>query len=167
MLSEHERLYRATSCAAGIIMRRMALEGGCFCGGVRYRATGAPLNPLHCHCADCRRASGAPFVSWVTFGTADFAFVQGTPASFRYEGRVRTFCGRCGTPLTFQVDDAPDQVDVTIGSLDRPEDLAPRVHVWASDRLPWIRLADGLPTVKRPGAPAVTPGGSGGSVAPG
>ena len=128
-----------------IEMSESPFEGGCLCGAVRYRAVGEPFHPINCHCADCRRASGAPFVSWVSFPAAGFAFAKGQPTSFRYSGRVRTFCGLCGTPLTFQADALPDEIDVTIGSLDHPEQMAPRDQLWVSDRLPWIKLADDLP----------------------
>lgn len=40
------------------------LEGGCLCGAVRYRVTGKPYHVTHCHCSMCRRASGAPLVTW-------------------------------------------------------------------------------------------------------
>ena len=147
-------------------MSEITSKGGCFCGAVRYRAAGAPFNPTNCHCADCRRASGAPFVSWASFPAAGFTFTQGKPESFRYAGRVRTFCGRCGTPLTFQEDESPAEIDVTIGSLDHPEALAPRDHLWVSDRLPWITLADDLPsfeTRRTAGPPAGTaPSGASG-----
>lgn len=133
----------------------MTLEGGCFCGAVRYRVTGVPSSPTICHCADCRRAAGAPFVPWATFQLADFAYISGRPAEYHYEGRRRTFCGRCGTPLTFQADASPDELDVTICSLDEPQRVAPRDHTWVADRLPWVHLSDGLPTfaTARPAAP--------------
>ena len=35
------------------------VEGGCQCGAVRYRITGAPLAVYNCHCRDCQRSSGA------------------------------------------------------------------------------------------------------------
>lgn len=123
----------------------LAFEGGCFCGAVRYRARGIPWAQTICHCADCRRAVGAPLVPWATFRSADFAFTEGRPEEFRYGGRVRAFCGRCGTPLTFQVDEWPDELDVTICSLDEPQRVAPRDHTWVSDRLSWIHLSDGRP----------------------
>lgn len=133
----------------------MALEGGCFCGAVRYRVTGVPSSPTICHCADCRRAAGAPFVPWATFRTADFSYTAGQPEEYRYEGRGRAFCGRCGTPLTFQTDDSLDELDVTIGSLDEPQRVPPGDHTWIADRLPWIHLSDGLPTFAagRPASP--------------
>lgn len=135
--------------------RPMAFEGGCYCGAVRYRVGGIPSSPTICHCADCRRAAGAPFVGWATFRTADFAYIAGKPAEYRYEGRGRTFCGRCGTPLTFQTESSPDELDVTIGSLDEPQRVPPRDHTWVADRLPWIHLSDGLPTfpTARPDSP--------------
>jgi hypothetical protein len=58
---------------------------------------------------------------------------------------VRSFCGRCGTQLTFQRDDAPSEVDITVCSLDDPEALTPEDHTFTRSRLTWIGLSDGLP----------------------
>jgi hypothetical protein len=123
-----------------------ATEGGCLCGAVRYRATGVSYDRTNCHCTICRRASGAPFVAWATFHAADFAFTSGDPARFASSSAdVRTFCGRCGTPLTFQRLDKQEEIDVTICSMDHPEDLAPEDHTWTRSQLPWIKLGDTLP----------------------
>ena len=46
-----------------------AMEGGCGCGAVRYRVTGAPQWASHCHCRDCRRTAGAPYVTYVGLDT--------------------------------------------------------------------------------------------------
>lgn len=128
--------------------------GGCFCGAVRYRATGAPFDLTHCHCTICRRLSAAAFVTWATFPSAGFAFVAGEPARIASSARAsRTFCGRCGTPLTFQLHASPEELDVTVCSLDRPEAIAPEDHTQTATALPWVRLADGLPrheTVRPP-----------------
>ncbi len=137
-------------------MSEITFEGGCFCGAIRYRAAADGANASHCHCADCRRAGGAPFVSWVlSIPAAAFAFTRGEPAVFRYAGRERTFCGRCGTPLTFRADEWPGEMDVTAGSMDDPSLVTPRDHLWVCDRLPWIKLADGLPEfeTRRPPTP--------------
>jgi hypothetical protein len=58
---------------------------------------------------------------------------------------VRSFCADCGTALTFRADDRPEQVDVTVASLDAPEAVAPREHIWTSRALPWLRFDDDLP----------------------
>jgi hypothetical protein len=38
------------------------LEGGCACGTIRYRQTASPLIVHACHCRDCQRLAGGPFV---------------------------------------------------------------------------------------------------------
>ena len=77
-----------------------SLDGGCFCGAVRYRISGAPLDVGHCHCTICRRTTGAPFVTWATVPQAVFAFTAGTPAELRSTPAARrTFCAACGTAL--------------------------------------------------------------------
>ncbi len=117
-----------------------AFEGGCLCGAVRYRATGAASLATLCHCTSCRRAAGAPAVAWVTFPTGSFAFSRGEPVRFRSSPPVvRSFCGRCGTPLTYLHERFPEGMDVTTASLDEPGRAPPVDHTWVSERLPWWR----------------------------
>lgn len=135
-------------------MSEQVFEGGCLCGAVRYRATGTPYHLTHCHCADCRKASGAPFVSWASFRTQDFTITHGQPTRLLWESRVRTFCNQCGTALTFQASENAEEIDVTICSLDLPGRLAPRDHIWIEDRMPWLKFADGLICFQRHRNPA-------------
>ena len=123
-------------------------EGGCLCGAVRYRISGPPLRGTICHCGICRRISGAPLVIWSIFAAGRHRWTSGRPSRFRSSQRViRQFCGACGSPLSFQFDDAvSDRIfGVTVGSLDRPEAFPPTRHNWTSGQLPWITCADGLP----------------------
>jgi hypothetical protein len=122
------------------------IEGGCLCGAVRYRALGNAYGITHCHCRTCRRASGAPLVTWAGFDSDKFNFTQGQPVSYRSSKEVvRTFCGRCGTALTYRRLDLPESVDLTLGSMDDPEQLNPQDHTWTESKLSWIRLGDDLP----------------------
>jgi catechol 2,3-dioxygenase-like lactoylglutathione lyase family enzyme len=117
-----------------------AFEGGCLCGALRYRATGAASLATLCHCTSCRRAAGAPAVAWVTFAADAFGFTSGEPVLFRSSPPVvRAFCGRCGTPLTYRHDAFPQAIDVTTASLDEPERCPPVDHTWVSERLRWWR----------------------------
>lgn len=124
-------------------------QGGCLCGAVRYEAIGEPFHITHCHCLDCRRSSGAPFVTWASFRREGFRFTQGEPRILKWAGRLRSFCPACGTPLTFMASPETDEVGVTICSLDHPETISPGDHTWMEDRLPWIQVADGLPAYPR------------------
>jgi hypothetical protein len=125
----------------------MTIEGGCLCGQVRYRATGVARGITICHCTSCRRASGAPLVAWSGFPAEGFAFTRGAPVTYPSSpGVERTFCGKCGTQLTYRRQDDATNVDVTIASMDDPESIAPQDHTWVSERLSWMKLGDGLPT---------------------
>ena len=122
------------------------LQGGCFCGDIRYETRGTPFYRTNCHCSICRRTTGAPFVAWFSVLRSDFRLVQGAPAQFRSTPKcMRGFCPRCGTQLTFENDDASDEIDVTTCSLDDPEQLPSEDHTRTSSKLNWIKLADDLP----------------------
>jgi len=56
----------------------------------------------------------------------------------------RAFCSACGTQLTFNDAATPESTDVTVGSLDTPDALAPEDHVWADRMVGWLRMDDGL-----------------------
>jgi hypothetical protein len=123
-----------------------AVEGGCLCGAVRYRADGPLSDSSYCHCRTCRRASGAPVVAWITVPRARFTITAGAPQHYRSsEQVVRSFCPRCGTALTYATDRAPGAIDVTTASLDEPERFAPEDHVWTSHAIGWLRIDDALP----------------------
>lgn len=124
---------------------RTSQEGGCLCGAVRYRVSGAPLRVSNCHCGTCRKASGAPFVIWGVFEAKNFTITKGEPARFASSSRaMRQFCGRCGSALAAHYV-ADEIIGVTVGTLDRPGHLPPTRHIWTSSRLAWVTLADDLP----------------------
>jgi hypothetical protein len=62
---------------------------------------------------------------------------------------VRTFCSRCGTPLTYRHDSDPDTIDITTVSLDAPERFAPEREIWTDDKLTWEALNAELPHYAR------------------
>jgi len=143
MFPEMER--RGNECY-GTRMSEAPYTGGCLCGAVRYRAAGSARDPCYCHCASCRRAAGAPSVALATFERAHFQLLRGELSAYRSSARrLRGFCAACGTSLTFQSDDRPTEIDVTLGTLDEPTRLAPQMHVWVEDKLPWVMIADALP----------------------
>ena len=122
------------------------IEGGCLCGQIRYRIQGEPIASNTCQCRSCRKASAAPVVPWLNVNLANLAFTQGQPVEFNSSPMVtRTFCGRCGTPLTYRNEGDGDVIDVTTCSLDDPQAFPPAYHVWTSHGLSWVKLADGLP----------------------
>jgi hypothetical protein len=114
------------------------IEGGCLCGAVRYRVHGTPQSSVVCHCASCRRASGATPVAWITVERAAFEILRGSPRAYRSSpGVTREFCAGCGSALTYATTRAPGHIDVTTATLDEPNAHPPTADVWLSDRLSW------------------------------
>jgi len=136
-------------------MRQVSIEGGCLCGAVRYRIQGEPLSSGTCQCRTCRRASAAAIVPWITVISEHFVFTAGQPTEYNSSPpATRTFCGRCGTPLTYRHTSCEGKkIDVTTVSLDDPEAFPPTAHIWTSHKLKWIKLADGIPCFEK-GAPS-------------
>jgi hypothetical protein len=121
-------------------------EGGCSCGAIRYRIAAGPVLSATCECRSCRRASAAAIVPWIHIDTARMTIVQGEPVTYvSSPGVTRTFCGRCGTPLTYHKASYGQAIDVTTCSLDDPNAFPPMVHLWTSHRLAWVQLAAGIP----------------------
>jgi hypothetical protein len=128
----------------------MLLKGGCSCGAVRYETAALPFHRTLCHCVDCRRAAGAPAVAWFTVPAAELRWVRGNPAVHRSSPRVeRGFCAACGTPLSYRNDGCAHEIDVLACTLDDPEAASPRDHTFASQRLGWMRVDDGMPVYPR------------------
>jgi len=121
------------------------LTGGCFCGAIRYEADGAPFREHNCHCSICRRTSGAPFLSMFSVRSIEFHVMKGQPTRFNSTAKsVRSFCSRCGTPLTGEHADFPEEIGITTASLDNPNLMPPRVNIHTGSRLEWV-VPDGLP----------------------
>ncbi|MBM3540868.1 MAG: GFA family protein [Alphaproteobacteria bacterium] len=126
-----------------------AHTGGCLCGAVRFRTTG-PLGPVsHCHCTMCRKASGAPVVTFTRVGMSEFAFTKGKPKEYRSsKGGRRGFCAKCGSQLCFMYDAKPDSIGLNVGCFDEPERLKPVRHIYSETMIPWLHMDDGLPRLR-------------------
>jgi hypothetical protein len=127
-------------------MTNIELSGGCQCGTIRYQISGEPIVAAICHCSMCRRANAAPAVAWAMYDRSQVTFIKGSPTIYKSSPDAqRGFCQVCGTQVSFTADYIPGLIDITIGSLDRPEMVTPTLHYWDSLRLPWVRIADELP----------------------
>ncbi len=121
-------------------------KGRCLCGAVRFKATGEPLWVAHCHCHSCRRNTGCAVATFVGFDKARFAYTKGAPGSYNSSpGVTRSFCGRCGTPLTYEAERCAGEVHVYVSTLDNPEDFPPQSHVFVAEQIPWLHISDDLP----------------------
>jgi len=115
------------------------IEGGCFCGSLRYAIDDGDYMVANCHCTMCRRTSAAPFVTWMIVPASAFHYQRGEPTVLKSSDKgTRYFCSSCGTPVACVISDHPEQIDVTTGSLDAPQDYPPTVAVHQDTKLPWL-----------------------------
>ena len=124
------------------------MAGSCMCGAVQFETTGESFKVLHCHCKSCRKHNGAPVVTLAGFKADQVKFSGDERKIFKSSPDVgRAFCGKCGTPLTWEGDggDRGPIIEFHISTFDKPELLVPTVHSFDSERIPWFDIADNLP----------------------
>jgi len=96
-----------------------ALEGGCFCGLVRYRFPEKPYPAGNCHCRMFQRLSGSAYVSWVVIPVIEFEYLGEKPKVLQSSSKAtRHFCQDCGTPIAYIEKKRSDEIAVTLCSLD-------------------------------------------------
>ena len=123
------------------------LTGGCLCGAVRYTLSESPTLVTLCHCTMCRRSVGAQSVTWATLPKAAVA-LQGEERLtwYRSSSRARrAFCGTCGSSLLFAADAFPQELDVSVGSLDDPDACPATCHIFVPEKVAWVALEPDLP----------------------
>lgn len=138
--------------------RAPVLTGGCQCGAVRFAVYAEPVKVGLCHCRMCQKAVAGPFISLAEFLHQDFAWTRGKPATFRSSTIAeRDFCSSFGTPLSYR-QRGGKYVELTTGSFDHPERVAPTYATGIESQLAWVNAIGSLPgrtTAELPGAEAL------------
>ena len=130
----------------------MKLEGGCYCGEVRYVAEGDPVMKAQCHCRECQYITGGGPNMFLAVPAGGFSFTKGTPKQFArgdLERPVtREFCPTCGTHLTTRPQGFPAVV-VKVGTLDDPAQYMPQMAIYTIDKQAFHQIPDGMATFER------------------
>jgi hypothetical protein len=124
--------------------------GHCLCGAVKFRMNADPLWVSYCHCQSCRRHTGSAAATFAGFAENTVSFTEGMPKQFESSPEVwRSFCGQCGSPISYRAARFPGEVHFYIGAMDRPEQYVPQAHVHYGERVPWFDTKDELPRFDR------------------
>jgi len=124
------------------------MTGGCMCGAVRYETTGESFGINHCHCKSCRKHNGAAVVTLAGFKADQISFSGDERKIYESSPEVgRAFCGKCGTPLTWEGDseELGPIFELHVSTFDNPDVVVPTAHAFYPERIPWFDIADNLP----------------------
>lgn len=132
----------------------MAIEGGCYCGALRYRAEGAPMFKGQCHCRECQYIAGGHPNVIAGMSESEFEYTKGSPKQFRrsdLENPVtREFCGDCGTHILAKSPGLPGAVLIKVGTFDDPSAFGkPDMVIFTIDKQSFHQLPEGVPTYER------------------
>lgn len=128
---------------SGTEMRQEDLEGGCTCGSVRYRLASAPMFVHCCHCRWCQRGSGASFALNALIEADRVVLLQGRPdivltPSPSGRGQKIARCPQCHVAVWSHYAGSGDAISfVRVGTLDRPDGIAPDLHIFTESKQPW------------------------------
>lgn len=139
------------------------LEGGCACRSVRYRLDELSYDSGWCHCRVCQHVSGSGGMVFTTVHRRHYRIMAGEDSIGKFASTSfgeRTFCMRCGSPLTIHVRHQPEEIDVAAGTLDDPDAILPAFHLYAAEAPIWMLLDDLLPQYDalRPATRGLEPG---------
>ena len=122
-----------------------AIEGGCRCGQVRFRASAPPLLTMACHCRGCQAMSSSAFSLSAAIPAPAFEVTAGEPVIGGLHGPSRHyFCPNCLSWLFTR----PEGVDVfvnvrpTLFDADQPEQALwsePFMETWTREGLAWAK----------------------------
>jgi len=132
----------------------MKIEGGCYCGAVRYVAEGDPLFKGQCHCRECQYISGGHPNVVMGMPEAGFAYRQGAPREFRRADLetpvTREFCAACGTHLLSRAPGLPGAVLLKVGTFDDPDLFdKPDMAIFTVDKRRFHHVPEDVPTYDR------------------
>ena len=121
-------------------------DGGCLCGGVRYRAQLTTDAVLQCHCENCRRLTGN-YVAAVRSSRAQMELIDpGGSLGWHDLGfAAYGFCRSCGSTLFFEPKEPPSHTSVMVGTLDDATGLRLESVWFADDAQPHNTLPEGIP----------------------
>jgi hypothetical protein len=132
----------------------MEIQGGCYCGAVRYQATGDALFSGQCHCRECQYISGGHPNVVMGMPEAGFTYTKGTAKAFRRQDLpnpvTREFCPECGTHLLTRTPGLPGAVLLKVGSFDDPSVFSgPQMVIFTIDKQAFHHIPEGVPAFER------------------
>ncbi len=120
------------------------IKGSCLCGRVQYQLADEIREVSMCHCSQCQQAQGSAFVAVCPVEADKLAFT-GEEYIKHYEsskGKLRSFCGECGSPLYSSKSALPNIKRLRVGSITTAFTCDNQYHIHTDSIAPWHRITD-------------------------
>ena len=132
----------------------MNVEGGCYCGSLRFRASGEPMFRGQCHCRECQYISGGHPNAVMAMPESGFTYTKGMPKKFKRSdlpnGVTREFCPDCGTHILAKSPAVPGAVLLKAGVFDDPSLYGkPQMVIFTIDKQSFHHVPEGVPSFER------------------
>ena len=126
------------------------LEGGCYCGRVRYEAAGKPMLRAQCHCRPCQYFSGGAANMFMLMPPEGFRYTKGEPRQFKrddLETRSRGNFVESAARSSSRAAPAFTPIILKAGTLDDPSQFGvSQMAINTKDRQAFNCIQEGLPT---------------------
>ena len=123
------------------------IQGGCFCGNVRYEYEPDYLAYRYCFCSRCRKLRGTAHAANIFVPEASFNWLQGEDGirSYTLEGARfgNSFCDSCGSPVPRQAMAGKAWL-IPAGTVDEDPGIMPEGAIFWDSRSSWLPVADKL-----------------------
>lgn len=118
-------------------------SGPCYCGATTVTVNGGPMASGYCHCDDCKRFHGAPFMGWSVW-MADAVEIEGeVNKSTVVDHLNRITCASCGGKVAGHLPGAGMTVVFPTILKDSGLEFKPQLHQFYDERL--MDIDDALP----------------------
>lgn len=131
-------------------MTNVLLTGSCLCGSVQYEINGEAQHFYHCHCRQCRKATGTGHASNLLVtpeGSLSWKAGEALLQHYQVPGTERfynCFCSQCGSPMP-KVELQLGAVVIPAGSLNEEPPIQPDARIFQGSRAQWSCTGDDLP----------------------
>ena len=114
------------------------MDGGCRCGRVRFRVSGAPLITMACHCKGCQKMSASAFSLSSLYASDAFKVTEGEAVIGGLHGQPRHFfCAYCMTWMFTRPPGIDFIVNVRPTMLEDTGWYSPFIETYTSEKLAW------------------------------
>ena len=127
----------------------MLIEGGCYCGKIRYSFNGNVATTMQCHCRECQYITGGNPNVIAILPESGFRYEKGKPKSFTRSdidnAVTRFFCSDCGTAIGTKAPAATGSMVIKVGTMDDASFFEPALAIFTKDSQSFHHIPENLP----------------------